>query len=61
MAEHPNYKYTKKYDEANTIQIKLKLNCNTDADIISYLDATGNKQGTIKRLIREEIKRKPGI
>ena len=57
MAEHPNYKYTKKYDEANTIQIKLKLNCNTDADIISYLDATGNKQGPIKKLIRDEIDR----
>jgi hypothetical protein len=56
----PNYKYTKKYDEANTIQIKLKLNTRTDADIIEYLDTTGNKQGTIKKLIREEIERSQG-
>lgn len=50
-----NYKYTKKYDDNNTIQIKLKLNCKTDADIIEYLNSTGNKQGTIKNLIREKI------
>ena len=58
--EHPNYKYTKKYDESNTIQVKLKLNSRTDADIIEYLDTSGNKQGTIKRLIREEIERGRG-
>ena len=29
-----NYKYTKKYDESNTVQVKLKLNNKTDADII---------------------------
>ena len=52
-----NYKYTKKYDEANTIQLKLKLNCNTDADIIEFLNNSGNKQGTIKKLIRDEIAR----
>lgn len=58
MAEHPNYKYVRKYDEANTVQVKLKLNCNTDADIIEYLNSCGNKQGTIKKLIREEIERR---
>ena len=49
-----------KYDKANTTQIKLKLNINSDADIIEYLEKSGNKQGTIKRLIREEIKRTLG-
>lgn len=57
MAEHPNYKYVRKYDEANTMQVKLKLNYNTDADIIEYLANCGNKQGTIKKLIRVEISR----
>ena len=52
-----NYKYSKKYDEANTIQVKLKLNSNTDADIIEFLNNSGNKQGTIKKLIRDEIAR----
>ncbi len=53
----PDNKYKAKYDEANTIQVKFKLNKKTDADIISYLDSVENKQGTFKRLIREEISR----
>lgn len=52
-----NYKYTKKYDENNTTRVQLKLNKNTDADIIAYLNSVDNKQGTIKRLLREEISR----
>ena len=52
-----NYKYTKKYDAANTIKVSLKLNVNTDADIIEYLNSVENKQGTIKKLIREEIEK----
>ena len=40
-----------KYDKANTIQIKLKLNKKTDADIIKYLSDCKNKQGTIYALI----------
>lgn len=55
-----NYKYTKKYDAANTTQIKLKLNNKTDADIIEYLNKTDNKQGAIKQLIREEIEKGKG-
>lgn len=46
-----------KYDAANTVQIKLKLNKKTDADILKRLDEIGNKQGYIKALIREDIKR----
>lgn len=52
-----NYKYTKKYDQSNTIKVSLKLNIKTDADIIEYLDSVENKQGTIKQLIRNEINR----
>ena len=52
-----NYKYTKKYDENNTTRVQLKLNNKTDADILEYLNSVENKQGTIKRLIREEISR----
>lgn len=46
-----------KYDKANTIQITLKLNKNTDKDVIEWLYDTGNKQGYIKRLIRADIER----
>ena len=49
------YIHQDKYDKENTVSVRLKLNTKTDADIIEYLEKTGNKQGTIKRLIREEI------
>lgn len=52
-----NYKYTKVYDQNNTKKVSLKLNVKTDEDIINYLDSVDNKQGTLKRLIREEINR----
>lgn len=42
-----------KYDKDNTVQIKLKLNKKTDADIIDYLSRQENKQGFIKTIIRE--------
>lgn len=48
-------KATLKYDTENTVQVKLKLNVNTDADIIRRLDQTDNKQGYIKRLIRKDM------
>lgn len=44
-----------KYDRANTVQIHLKLNTKTDADILDKLDSVPNKQGYIKDLIREDI------
>lgn len=44
-----------KYDAANTKKITLKLNRNTDADIIDTLAAVDNMQGYIKALIRQVI------
>lgn len=47
-----------KYDKENTVQIILKLNKRTDADILeffSHLDET--RMGFIKKAIRNEIKR----
>ena len=41
-----------KYDKDNTVQVKLKLNKKTDADIIRALELSKNKQGYIKKLIR---------
>lgn len=38
-----------------TTQIKLKLNCVTDADILKKLDEVASKQGYIKELIRKDI------
>ena len=45
------------YDETHTTQVKLKLNYKTDADILEWLEASGNKQGAIKEVIRKEMAR----
>ena len=48
----------KKYDEANKDKwrmIHLKLNRQTDADIIEKLEQSENIQGYIKELIRADI------
>lgn len=49
------YPSKRKYDAKNTVQVIIKLNKNTDADIIEYLNASGNKQGTIKEALRAQI------
>lgn len=48
----------KRYDEANKDKfrmIHLKLNRETDADIIQKLEQSDNIQGYIKELIRADI------
>ena len=52
------YEPQARYDAANTLQIALKLNKKTDADILKRLEAVGNKQGYIKDLIRADIAKK---
>lgn len=48
-----------RYDAANTVQVHLKLNRTTDADILDRLQTAaareGGKQGYIKELIRADI------
>lgn len=44
-----------RYDKENTKKILLKLNRVTDADILDQLQSVGNKQGYIKKLIRQDI------
>lgn len=50
-----------RYDAEHTIQIPIKLNKHTDADILARLAAqpkkTGGKQGYIKRLIRADMEK----
>ena len=48
----------KKYQAANTLQLNLRLNKNTDADIIERLNNVSSKRsklGYIKDLIRRDI------
>lgn len=46
---------SKKYDANNTRTFTIKLNYNTDANIIAYLESIENVQGLIKALINEKI------
>ena len=46
-----------KYTAANVWHLNVALNKGTDADIIARLQGMGNKQGYIKRLIREDMAR----
>ena len=46
-----------KYDKDNTKRLYIKLNKNNDKDILEHLDTQSNKQGYIKDLIRNDIKK----
>ena len=45
-------KASNKYNKDNTIQVLLRLNKNTDNDIIDQLTGLKSRQGYIKALIR---------
>lgn len=45
-----------KYNRSHTVQIPIRLNLKTDADIIAHLQGIENKQGYIKDLIRKDMK-----
>lgn len=57
MATEAQTRAQKKYDAANTRQFHLKLNRNTDRDIIEKLGNVPNMQGYIKRLIRSDLEK----
>lgn len=57
MATEAQIKAQKKYDAANTRQFHLKLNRNTDYDVIDKLNSVPNMQGYIKQLIRADLNR----
>ena len=48
---------SRKYDKENTIPVTIKLNKNTDADIVEWLAKQSNKQGYLKTLIRADMKK----
>ena len=55
MATEAQLRAQAKYNRANTVQITLRLNKRTEADIISRLESMPNKQGYLKRLIRDDM------
>lgn len=44
-------------NKRNTTTVLLRLNYNTDADILEKLDQVNSKMGYIKTLIREDLKK----
>ncbi len=52
------YESQDKYDKANTVQYKLKLNKKWDREIIEKLNSVENRQGYIKDLIKADIHEK---
>jgi hypothetical protein len=57
MASEAQRKATARYDANNTVRISLKLNLNTDIDILDKLENVANKTGYIKELIRDDIQK----
>jgi hypothetical protein len=57
MATESQRRASAKYDTANTISVRLKININTEMDIIERLEEVGNKNGYIKQLIRDDIQK----
>lgn len=55
MATDAQRRACAKYDKNNTVMLTVKLNKQTDADIIEYLSKSGNKQGAVKKAIRQMI------
>lgn len=52
----PRTKAVNRYHKLHCRQFNLCLNKDTDADIIAMIDSQDNKQGYLKRLIRQDIK-----
>lgn len=55
MATKARLRANAKYDATNTKRLCMKLNLNTDKDILDKLRSVDNMQGYIKRLIRADI------
>ena len=57
MATEAQRKAQAKYDAENTRQVHIKLNLRTDKDVLEKLDEVQSKQGYIKRLIRDDLRK----
>lgn len=55
MASEAKLKANEKYIKANTKTICVRLNYNTDKDIMNKLDEVDSKMGYIKELIRKDL------
>lgn len=51
----PDSKAKREWDANNTVFIGLKLNRNTDSDLLEFLETAPSKQGAIKEALRAYI------
>lgn len=58
MSTEAAKKASRKYDQNNTKMISVKLNKNTDQEILEHMEHIQNKQQYIKNLIRGDILRR---
>ncbi len=56
-ASSAHQRAVRKYDRKNSIGLYLKFNKKTDSDIIAKLASIKNRQGYVKRLIRDDIEK----
>lgn len=62
MATDAQKRASKRYNDANTVQVAIRLNKVTDADVIARLMEAPSKAGYIKQLIRRDaalLRREP--
>lgn len=52
-----NLRAITKFTKEKTVSVNLRLNKNTDADIIAKLETVSSKMGYIKALIRADIEK----
>ena len=52
-----NLKAITKFTKEKTVSVNLRLNKNTDADIIAKLETVPSKMGDIKALIRADMEK----
>lgn len=55
MASKAQTEAVKRYQDKTTRLMSIRLNLNTDADIIRRLEEVASKQGYIKELIRKDM------
>lgn len=55
MASKAQTEAVKRYQDKTTRLMSIRLNLNTDADIIRRLEEVASKQGYIKELIRRDM------
>lgn len=54
MSTDAQKRASKRYNDANTVQVAIRLNKVTDADVIARLMEAPSKAGYIKQLIRRD-------